>query len=161
MCVQGEIDAREDSFKSLAEAGQFLMESDHYAVDDVKQKLVELANEKTSLLELWEERRVLYEQCMDLQIFHRDTEQADAWMSKQEVRRRVCFTLTAKYSALARRDFHTCLILCLTGIPGERGPGRLAGQRRGADEEARGLREITGGAGGEDQSVGRVRLQAH
>ena len=102
MCVQGEIDAREDSFKSLAEAGQFLMESDHYAVDDVKQKLVELANEKTSLLELWEERRVLYEQCMDLQIFHRDTEQADAWMSKQEVRHRACFTLTAKSSALAR-----------------------------------------------------------
>ena len=61
------------------------MESNHYAIDDVKQKLVELANEKTSLLELWEERRVLYEQCMDLQIFYRDTEQADAWMTKQEV----------------------------------------------------------------------------
>ena len=61
------------------------MENDHYAIDDVKQKLVDLANEKTSLLELWEERRVLYEQCMDLQIFYRDTEQADAWMSKQEV----------------------------------------------------------------------------
>ena len=44
-----------------------------------------LANEKTSLLDLWEERRVLYEQCMDLQLFHRDTEQADAWMTKQEV----------------------------------------------------------------------------
>ena len=45
-----------------------------------------LAEEKTSLLELWEERRILYEQCMDLQLFYRDTEQADAWMSKQEVR---------------------------------------------------------------------------
>ena len=45
-----------------------------------------LANEKTSLYELWEERRILYEQCMDLQLFYRDTEQADAWMSKQEVR---------------------------------------------------------------------------
>lgn len=85
LSLQGEIDSREDSFKSLAESGQALMESDHYAVDDVKQKLVDLANEKTSLLELWEERRVLYEQCMDLQIFYRDTEQADAWMTKQEV----------------------------------------------------------------------------
>ena len=83
---QGEIDAREDSFKSLAESGQRLMEAEHYAVDEVKEKLVNLANEKTSLLELWEERRVLYEQCMDLQIFYRDTEQADAWMTKQEVR---------------------------------------------------------------------------
>ena len=49
-------------------------------------QLVTLAEEKTSLLELWEERRILYEQCMDLQLFYRDTEQADAWMSKQEVR---------------------------------------------------------------------------
>ena len=47
-----------------------------------------LANEKTSLFELWEERRILYEQCMDLQLFYRDTEQADTWMTKQEVRRR-------------------------------------------------------------------------
>ena len=61
------------------------MDSDHYAVKEVEEKLVTLANEKSSLLELWEERRVLYEQCMDLQIFYRDTEQADAWMTKQEV----------------------------------------------------------------------------
>jgi len=48
-------------------------------------QLVTLANEKTSLLDLWEERRILYEQCMDLQLFYRDSEQADAWMTKQEV----------------------------------------------------------------------------
>ena len=37
------------------------------------------------MLELWEERRILYEQCMDLQLFYRDTEHADALMTKQEV----------------------------------------------------------------------------
>ncbi len=113
---KGEIDAREDSFKSTAEAGQSLLENNHYASEEVKEKvlislfpdnkkcfplqskllmtffafcvvfqLVTLAEEKTSLLDLWEERRILYEQCMDLQLFYRDTEQADAWMSKQEV----------------------------------------------------------------------------
>ena len=51
----------------------------------ISSQLVTLAEEKASLLELWEERRILYEQCMDLQLFYRDTEQADAWMSKQEV----------------------------------------------------------------------------
>lgn len=81
---KGEIDAREDSFRATAEAGQKLLESKHYAVEEVKEKLVTLANEKTSLLEMWEERRILYEQCMDLQLFYRDTEQADAWMAKQE-----------------------------------------------------------------------------
>lgn len=44
-----------------------------------------LTQEKESLLELWELRRQQYEQCMDLQLFYRDTEQVDNWMSKQEV----------------------------------------------------------------------------
>ena len=60
-------------------------------------QLVILANEKTSLLELWEERRILYEQCMDLQLFYRDTEQADAWMSKQEVRAKSKCLLQVSY----------------------------------------------------------------
>lgn len=36
---QGEIDAREDSFRSTAEEGQELLESDHYAVEEVKEKV--------------------------------------------------------------------------------------------------------------------------
>ncbi|XP_067662527.1 spectrin alpha chain-like isoform X1 [Haliotis asinina] len=81
---KGEIDAREDSFKSTAEAGQRLVDTNHYASDEVREKLDVLRHEKESLLNLWEERRILYEQCMDLQLFIRDTEQADAWMTKQE-----------------------------------------------------------------------------
>merc|ERR1719411_2501388 len=81
---KSEIDAREDSFKATAEAGTMLLESDHYASDEVKEKLIALEEDKTSLLQLWEDRRVLYEQCMDLQLFYRDTEQADTWMAKQE-----------------------------------------------------------------------------
>ena len=81
---KSEIDAREDSFKATAEAGTMLLESGHYASDEVKEKLSTLAEDKAALLELWEERRILYEQCMDLQLFYRDTEQADTWMAKQE-----------------------------------------------------------------------------
>ncbi|CAG0895460.1 unnamed protein product [Darwinula stevensoni] len=81
---KGEVDAREDSFRATAEAGQELLDKEHYASEEVKEKLILLANEKTSLLSLWEERRILYEQCMDLQLFYRDTEQADTWMAKQE-----------------------------------------------------------------------------
>ena len=81
---KSEIDAREDSFRATAEAGQILLDNNHYASDEVKEKLVVLAEEKTLLLQLWEERRILYEQCMDLQLFYRDTEQADTWMAKQE-----------------------------------------------------------------------------
>jgi spectrin alpha len=82
---KGEIEAREDSFVQTGEAGQKLLDANHYAKDEIATKLITLANEKQSLLELWDERRMLYEQCMDLQIFYRDSEQAEAWMNKQEL----------------------------------------------------------------------------
>ncbi|XP_055707829.1 spectrin alpha chain isoform X3 [Phlebotomus papatasi] len=81
---KGEIDAREDSFKLTARAGNSLLERKHYAESEVLEKLTVLENEKTALHNLWEDRRILYEQCMDLQLFYRDTEQADTWMAKQE-----------------------------------------------------------------------------
>ncbi|TRY74259.1 hypothetical protein DNTS_008992 [Danionella cerebrum] len=81
---KGEIDAHEDSFKSTDEAGHALLNTGHYASEEVKEKLGILSEEKVSLLELWELRRQQYEQCMDLQLFYRDTEQVDNWMSKQE-----------------------------------------------------------------------------
>lgn len=81
---RGEIDAREDSFRSTADAGQVLLEKEHWAAPEVNEKLISLSSEKQNLLTLWEERRILYEQCMDLQLFYRDTEQADTWMAKQE-----------------------------------------------------------------------------
>jgi spectrin alpha len=81
---KSEIDAREDSFRATAEAGQMLLDSGHYAASDVEEKLAFLSTEKSALLQLWEDRRIMYEQCMDYQLFYRDMEQADAWMGKQE-----------------------------------------------------------------------------
>lgn len=81
---KGEIDAREDSFNQTAVAGQNLLDVGIQESDDVRHKLEHLAREKAALLGLWEERRILYEQCMDLQLFYRDTEQAETWMNKQE-----------------------------------------------------------------------------
>lgn len=81
---RGEIDAREDSFKTTTEAGRQLLERKHYAAAEIQEKLAALESDKSSLLSLWEDRRILYEQCLDLQLFYRDTEQADTWMAKQE-----------------------------------------------------------------------------
>ncbi|XP_053212819.1 spectrin alpha chain-like [Panonychus citri] len=80
---KGEIDARMDSFKATDDAGKILLDQG-IATDEVREKLMSLSSEKNSLLELWENKRILYEQCMDLQLFYRDTEQADTWMAKQE-----------------------------------------------------------------------------
>jgi len=66
------------------ESGEHILKSEN-APTLVSENLDNLMSEKSSLLALWEERRILYEQCMDLQLFYRDTEQADTWMAKQEV----------------------------------------------------------------------------
>ena len=39
VCFQGEIDAREDSFVSCAEAGERLVSSNHYAAEEVREKV--------------------------------------------------------------------------------------------------------------------------
>lgn len=62
-----------------------MLERNHYASSEVKEKLLMLESEKAALISLWNERRLLNEQCMDLQLYYRDTEQADTWMAKQEV----------------------------------------------------------------------------
>lgn len=85
MYRQGEMDAREDVIRACATAGQALVAGEHRAASDVTAALDALQREHAALLQLWEQRRVLYLQCMDLQLFYRDTEQADAWMHKQEV----------------------------------------------------------------------------
>lgn len=38
-CSKGEIDAHEDSFRATAEAGQALLNTGHYASDEVKEKV--------------------------------------------------------------------------------------------------------------------------
>ncbi|KAK2504466.1 hypothetical protein MC885_000975, partial [Smutsia gigantea] len=81
---KGETDTHEDSFKSADESGQALLAAGHCASDEVREKLAVLAEDRAALLELWEQHRQQYEQCMDLQLFCHDPEQVDNWMSKQE-----------------------------------------------------------------------------
>ncbi|KAJ8953156.1 hypothetical protein NQ318_017183 [Aromia moschata] len=121
---RGEIDAREDSFIATTEAGRQLLEKGHYASDEVKEKLSMLDSDKRSLIALWDERRILYEQCMDLQLFYRDTEQADTWMAKHE-------------AFLANEDLGDSLDSVEALI-----------------QETRRFREVSSSAGGKNQSSG-------
>lgn len=81
---KGEIDSREDAYKACMEEGQRLVDMGHITGADVVKKMNNLQNERDSLLELWEARKVQFEQCMDLMLFFRDAEQAEAWIAKQE-----------------------------------------------------------------------------
>lgn len=81
---QSEIDARKDAFENIFKVtGPGLIEKE-ISVNEVNDKLGKLQKEHDSLMELVNERRMLYEHCMDLQLFYRDAEQAETWMNKNE-----------------------------------------------------------------------------
>lgn len=90
------MDARSDVIRACAAAGSSLVSGGHRAASEVSAALDTLEREHAALQQLWEQRRVLYLQCMDLQLFYRDTEQADAWMHKQEVRE--CLSMNKRES---------------------------------------------------------------
>ncbi|XP_045510647.1 spectrin alpha chain [Colias croceus] len=81
---KGEMDAREDVMAACISSGEALVAGGHRGASEVQSALDALRKEAAALNALWEQRRILYLQCMDLQLFYRDTEQADAWMHKQE-----------------------------------------------------------------------------
>ena len=47
-------------------------------------QLASVASERQALLDLWDVRQKEFSQCMDLQMFLREVEQANDWISKQE-----------------------------------------------------------------------------
>lgn len=42
-----------------------------------------MEDERKEVLEIWEERHSLYDQCLHLALFNRDAEQAESWMTAQ------------------------------------------------------------------------------
>ena len=80
---KGEIDARNESFNAFKQAGDSLV-SQNISKDYVNELVSILFKEKEQLDSLWASKKTLYEQCMDLQLFLRDTEQVQNWMNKQD-----------------------------------------------------------------------------
>eukprot|EP00794_Sanderia_malayensis_P015984 gene15984-17594_t len=81
---KGHIDASEDGYQNTVKLGKGLVEDDHYAKEDIQEKLDQLEADRAELLKLQEKRKSEFEQCMDFQIFQRDCAQMDVVMAKQE-----------------------------------------------------------------------------
>ena len=81
---KGEIDARKDSFANVQRIGNDLIQQDHYAKNDIELKLQELFSQQTKLDQLWSQRLMLLQDCMHLQLFLRDIDQALTWIQKQD-----------------------------------------------------------------------------
>ncbi|XP_036058676.1 spectrin alpha chain, erythrocytic 1 [Onychomys torridus] len=79
-----EIDSYDDRFQSADATGQDLLDGNHEASEEIREKMTRLANDWAALLELWDKCQHQYHQCLDFHLFCRDSEQVDSWMSRQE-----------------------------------------------------------------------------
>ncbi|KAL1423826.1 hypothetical protein MTO96_003740 [Rhipicephalus appendiculatus] len=79
-----EIDARAGTFQAFEMFGQQLLQNGHYASAEIQQKLDMMTEARKELEKAWIARRVKVDQCLDLQLFYRDCEQAENWMASRE-----------------------------------------------------------------------------
>merc|ERR1711970_1606230 len=64
--------------------GQQLLQADHFASAEVQEKLEGMNEAREDLEEAWIARRMQLDQCLELQLYYRDCEQAENWMTSRE-----------------------------------------------------------------------------
>uniref|UniRef100_A0A069DY92 Spectrin beta chain n=1 Tax=Panstrongylus megistus TaxID=65343 RepID=A0A069DY92_9HEMI len=82
--LKAEIDTREDNFTSCITLGKELLSRNHYASNEIKEKLLSLNNQRNSLLHRWEERWENLQLILEVYQFARDAAVAEAWLIAQE-----------------------------------------------------------------------------
>lgn len=81
---KNEVDARNEAYENTLQQGRALLDGGHAAKDEVAEKMEHLSKEKKEVDELIETKELEYKQCMDLQLFYRDSDQLESWINKQE-----------------------------------------------------------------------------
>merc|ERR1719445_2453311 len=79
-----EIDARAGTFQAFDLFGQSLLDNNHYSAPEIQDKLAAISQSREALEKAWISRRLQLDQCLQLQLFYRDCEQAENWMSSRE-----------------------------------------------------------------------------
>ncbi|CAL1542371.1 unnamed protein product [Lymnaea stagnalis] len=83
--IGAEIETRQDTFEAVINAGNLLIDSNHYAKDEVKSKVFEVEQAREGLQSTWLSRKDLYDQVYDINIFLRDAELLNRISATQEV----------------------------------------------------------------------------
>lgn len=94
--IKAEIEAREDVFSKVVEAGRIMIEDRHYASSEVEERVNKVLEERNQLHSAWQHKKVYLDQLIDLQFFLRDAKQLDTISSTQE-------------AALSTADFGTTI----------------------------------------------------
>ncbi|XP_054154264.1 spectrin beta chain-like isoform X2 [Oppia nitens] len=82
--LKAEIDAREDNFATCVGLGKELLARSHYASNEIKEKLLGLTNQRSALMNRWEERWEHLQLILEVYQFARDAAVAEAWLVAQD-----------------------------------------------------------------------------
>ncbi|GFY53199.1 spectrin beta chain [Trichonephila inaurata madagascariensis] len=82
--LKAEIDAREDNINVCVNLGKELLARNHYASNEIKERLLSLTNQRTSMMNRWEERWEHLQLILEVYQFARDAAVAEAWLVAQE-----------------------------------------------------------------------------
>nr|XP_018898887.1 PREDICTED: spectrin beta chain, non-erythrocytic 1 isoform X2 [Bemisia tabaci] len=83
--IKAEIEAREESFQTVMELGEALVQGGHYAANEIQEKFGQLLEERQNLHTAWQHKKVHLDQLIDLHFFLRDAKQIDTLCAAQEV----------------------------------------------------------------------------
>ncbi|XP_043930077.1 spectrin beta chain, erythrocytic-like isoform X2 [Protopterus annectens] len=82
--IMAEIDARNMTFTTCIDLGRTMLARQHYASEEIKEKLAQVTEKRSEMMTKWEARyewlRILLEVCQ----FARDASLAEAWLIAQE-----------------------------------------------------------------------------
>nr|DBA17114.1 TPA: hypothetical protein GDO54_002609 [Pyxicephalus adspersus] len=82
--IKAEVDARADSFTTCINLGNSLLEKNHYASDKISEKLEQLQERRQETENKWKEKMAWLQIVLEVLMFGRDANVAEAWLSSQE-----------------------------------------------------------------------------
>lgn len=82
--LKAEIDTREDNLSVCINLGKELLARNHYASNEIKEKLLSLTNQRSLMMDRWEERWEHLQLILEVYQFARDAAVAEAWLIAQE-----------------------------------------------------------------------------
>ncbi|KAM6906875.1 spectrin family protein isoform 1-T1 [Xenentodon cancila] len=82
--IKSEIETRADSFTACTEMGNSLINKNHYAADEIREKLAQLQEKRDKINKKWQDKMEHLQIVLEVLQFGRDAYVAESWLAGQE-----------------------------------------------------------------------------
>ncbi|XP_032388646.1 spectrin family protein isoform X2 [Etheostoma spectabile] len=82
--IKSEIETRADSFTACIEMGNTLINNNHYAADEIREKLAQLQEKREKINKKWQDKMDHLQIVLEVLQFGRDAYVAESWLAGQE-----------------------------------------------------------------------------